>query len=98
MLAYLDFAATYYRDSAGHPTREIVNIKAALRPLEALYSHAQANDFGPVALKAVRQEMIEDNLSRRVVNQRIGIIKRMFKWAGSEQIILPAVFHCLQCV
>jgi integrase len=98
MLAYLESAATYYRDAEGNTTREFENIKNALRPLGALYSFALAKDFGPIALKAVRQKMIDDKLCRRVVNQRIGIIKRMFKWASSEQLIPPAIYHGLQCV
>lgn len=98
MLAYLGSAGTYYRDAEGTTTRELANIKTALRPLEALYSRTLAKDFGPITLKAVRQRMIEQRLCRRVVNQRIGIIKRMFKWASSEQLIPAAIYHGLQCV
>ena len=31
--------------------------------------------------------MIDDSLCRNVINQRIGQIKRMFKWASGEELI-----------
>ena len=98
MLAYLTFASTYYQDAEGKPGREVENIKAALRPLEELYATTPVRDFGPVALKAVRQRMVGGGLSRGVVNQRIGVIKRMFKWASGEELIPPAAYHGLACV
>src|SRR3954447_17695583 len=80
MLAYLDFVGTYYRDADGNPTSEVKSITYALRPMEALYATTMAKDFGPVQLKAVRQKMIDGGLCRGVINQRVGILKRMFKW------------------
>src|SRR5205823_2941322 len=49
-------------------------------------------------LKAVRDEMIRSGLSRPVVNQRIGIVKRAFKWAVGEELVPGAVYHALQAV
>lgn len=98
MLAYLQFANTYYRTPEGEASPEIKNIKMALRTLEELYAHTRAEDFGPLALKTVRQRMIQDDLCRKLINQRIGIIKRMFKWASSEELIPATVHHGLLCV
>ena len=42
--------------------------------------------------------MVESGLSRSVVNQRIGRIKRIFKWAVSEQLIPASVLVGLQSV
>src|SRR5688572_6418488 len=42
--------------------------------------------------------MIEANLCRGVINQRIGCIKRIFKWAASEEHVSAHVFHSLQSV
>src|SRR4051794_13686603 len=53
LLAYLRHAEGYYRKD-GKPTRELENIKLALRPLRRLYGHTFASKFGPLALKAVR--------------------------------------------
>lgn len=42
--------------------------------------------------------MIEDDLCRGVINGRIGRIKRIFRWAVSEQLCPPSVLHGLQSV
>ncbi len=55
-------------------------------------------NFGPLALKAVRQEMINADLSRGVVNRRVNKIKRMFKWAVSEELLPPSVYEGLRAV
>ena len=42
--------------------------------------------------------MIESGLSRGVINNRIGRIKRMFKWAVAEELVPSSVYHGLQAV
>src|SRR5581483_6011251 len=49
-------------------------------------------------LKAVRDEMIRSGLSRPSVNQRVGVIKRAFKWAVSEELIPGAALESLRAV
>jgi integrase len=49
-------------------------------------------------LKTVRQKLIDAGLARGVINQRIGRIRRMFKWAVENQLIKPDVFQALQAV
>jgi integrase len=88
----------YYRDADGTPTREAENYKHSLRPLKSLYGHTQARDFTPMSLKAVRQTMIDYGLCRRVINQRIGRIRRCFKWAVAELLVPPGVYQALQTV
>ena len=74
-------------------------MRDALRPVRALYGHTLAQDFGSLALKAVRQHMIEVlDLSRGVINSRINRIRRMIKWAVSEQLIPPSVHEGLRAV
>jgi integrase len=98
MLAYVQFAETYYKDAEGCPTREVESMKLAFRPLKAMHGHSLAADFGPKSLEAVQTAMIESKLARRVINQRIGYIKRMFKWASRKELIEPATYHRLLCV
>jgi len=50
------FAQQHYRKN-GQPTAELDNIRLALRPLQALFGHTAAADFGPLALKAVRRSV-----------------------------------------
>ena len=98
MLAlYWKFAEQHYRKH-GEPTRSLDNIRYALRPLREIYGHTLVADFGPLALKSIQRTMIERNVSRRVINSRIGKIKRVFKWAVSEQLAPAGTFHALQTV
>lgn len=92
---YRAFAQGYYVKD-GRPTKEYVNMKYALRPLRRLYGSMPAGDFGPRALKVVRQSMIEADLSRSVINNRVNRIKRFFKWAASEELVSGSVYQAVQ--
>jgi integrase len=94
---YVRFAQQHYRKD-GQPTQEVINIRYALRPVKELYGHTLACNFGPLALKAIQQRFIRDGICRDQINQRIGKIKRVFKWAVSEELIPPSVFQALQTV
>ena len=98
LLAYVDFAEKHYSDGQQVST-ELANTKLALRPVKQLYGDTVADQFGPLALKAIRQHMIEvQKLSRKEINKRIGRIKRVFKWAVSEELVPPSVFEGLRTV
>lgn len=57
-----------------------------------------AASFGPLALKAVRKKMIDGGLSRKLINQRVGRIRRLFKWGVSEELVPASVHHGLLAV
>ena len=97
VLAYWRFAKSHYVKD-GEPTGTLTGVRVALRPLRHLYGSSTASDFGPKKLKVVRQHMVECGLSRRVVNDRIGQIKRAFKWAVAEELVPPSLYHGLQAV
>ena len=93
--AYLHYVKNYYTCSNGH---EAEQIEYALRPVINYFASLPIDEFGPLKLKEVREYMIKNNLSRGVINHRIQKIKRMFKWAVSEQIISPFIYHGLGTV
>ncbi len=97
LVAYLEFAREYYVKD-GRPTGEYRNVKDAIRPLQDLYDAVRVWDFGPAALRAVREQMIAANLSRKVVNARINRIRRIFKWGVERELVDPAVLQGLQSV
>lgn len=97
ILSYWRFAKSHYVKD-GKPTREVEAIRVSLRPLRALYGSTPAGEFGPKALKIVRQHLVDRGLSRRVVNDRIGRMKRLFKWAVAEELVPPSLYHGLQAV
>jgi len=97
LLAYWRFAETYYRKN-GEPTSQQERIKRSLKPVRELYGTTPAAQFGPLALKAVRQQMIAAGWVRRHINQCVGCIRRAFKWAVAEELIPSSVLHGLQAV
>jgi hypothetical protein len=88
LVTYWQFAEGYCVKD-GKPTKELRSVREALAPLRDLYASKPTSEFGPKSLQAIRQHMIaQQDLSRKVVNQRIGRIKRMFKWAELNQATL----------
>jgi integrase len=97
VLAYLKHVDSYYVKN-GKPTSEPRNIKLALRPVRRLYGDTLARDFGPLALKTVRQAMVDADLCRNEVNKRVGRIIRAFRWAVGEEMVPPGVHQGLKAV
>ena len=97
LLAYVEFARGYYTKD-GKPNQEFTSLKYAMRRLKALYGHSAAADFGPKDLKTIRQQMVEDGLSRTYINNQTNRIKRIFKWAVSEELVPASVHHGLQTI
>lgn len=95
--AYRKFAQRYYRKNGG-VTREFGCIKEALKIVRELYGRTNANEFGPLALKAVRQRMIDNGWSRGYINKSIGRIRRCFKWAVENELVRPDMYHGLMAV
>jgi integrase len=107
-LTYFHHVEQRYRRSDGTQTNEVGEYRMSLRPLKHLYGPTPARDFGPLALKAVRQRMIDgydhprygpqERLSRGVINRRIGRIKHMFRWAVENEMVPPSILQGLQAV
>ena len=95
--AYVKFAKTYYVKD-GRLTREATLVRDTMRFIWDLYGRTPAVDFGPLALKAVRQRMIEADHSRGYINKNIDRIRRMFRWAASEELAPASVPQALATV
>ncbi|MEX2169982.1 MAG: site-specific integrase [Pirellulales bacterium] len=87
---YRKFAKSYYQ-KGGKPTC-VAAIKSALKLARIHYGKTLAGEFGPLALKSIRQRMIDQGWSRRYINDQVDRIRRMFKWAVGEQL-LPVEVH-----
>jgi integrase len=92
--AYWKFAERHYV-KRGVPTAEQDCIRSALRHLRRLYGHTPATKLGPVALKAVRQAMIDAGMCRSTINKHVGRIRRMFRWAAAEELLPASLHHAL---
>jgi integrase len=97
VIAYLEFAKTYYAVD-GEPGKEFVCMRHASKPLVELYSKTPAREFGPLALKAVRQRWIDRDICRTHINQRVNRIRRIFKWGVENELIPATTLHGLQAV
>ena len=99
ILAFWKHAEAHYgKPGSKSSTTELKNLHDALRPLRALYGRSRAREFGPLALRTVREKMIEAGLSRSTINARINRIRRAFRWAVSIELIPPAVIQALESV
>ena len=98
ILAYWKHAQSYYRRPDGSPSAEQENIKLSLRPLRKLYGMTTASEFGPIALKLVRQSLIDSGLARTTINQRVGKIVRVFRWGVENEMVPASSHHALKAV
>jgi integrase len=90
---YKAYAEGYYSNPA-----TVATIASACRTLRLRYGSSLAVEFGPLALKCVRQQFIEIGHSRTYCNRLTDLIRRMFKWATSEQLVPIATWQALTAV
>ena len=96
---FLEHAEEYYADGSGQPTGEVVNIKYALRPLLLGDVGAiPAEQFGPIHLDRIVDEMIAQGLRRGTINSRLGRIKRCFRWCARKELLPITVYQSLLTV
>lgn len=98
MLRFLQFADGHYRRADGTPTNEVAQYRQTFRVLRELFGRVLATEFGPSSLKTLRQRMIDLRWSRKLINQRIGRVRRMMRWAASEELVPAGVYHGLTTV
>lgn len=100
----LELCAAFWRHAKvhyvknGRPTGEQAGIKVCLRYLKATYRDTLCRDFGPLDLKAIREQMIQAGNSRGYINQNVSRIKHIFKWGVSEDLVPPDVYQRVQAV
>ncbi|HEX3151834.1 MAG TPA: site-specific integrase [Gemmataceae bacterium] len=90
--------STHYRRPDGTPTTEVNEYRQVLRQVRELFGRIPAVDFSPLKLKAVREQMVAGGLARTTINQRVDRVKRMFRWAVSEELLPETTFRALTAV
>jgi hypothetical protein len=91
ILAFWEYAKQRYAKN-GSPTSAIRSFQTALGPVRHLYGREPVPNFGPLALVACRQKLIEAGYCRKRINQHIGGIRHMFKWGVARKLVLETVF------
>jgi integrase len=97
MLAYIKHSKKYYRKN-GEPTSEHALIVEVCRALKPLYGRSYARNFGPLALKAVRETLVDSGLCRKTVNRQVGRLVRMFRWAAAQELVPSDIPQALSMV
>jgi len=93
LLPYLRYATEYHGGGS-----ELETIKVALRLTREVYGFTPARQFGPLALKAVREAMIRTGWSRVYVNRQTRRVVRAFRWGVGEELVPPDVHAALKAV
>lgn len=95
--AFWKHAKQYYTKD-GSPTGAADTFRPVLKLLKDVYGRTKAIEFGPLAVKALLARMIKDGNSRNYANGNLGRLKRVFRWAASEQLIPASVPQALDTV
>jgi hypothetical protein len=61
------------------PTREVANLRDALRPLTTLHGSALSTALGVRQMKSLRVRLIETGLARYRLDGRVNWIVRVFR-------------------
>lgn len=82
----------------GESTSELRSYRTALRPVRHLYGREPAASFGPLALVACRQKLIEAGICRKRINQHVTRIRHVFKWGVARELVPETVWRALCAV
>ena len=94
---YILWAESYYVKN-GKQTSHVGRVRMAIRRPNDLHRKTWADDFGPNALRTVRESWIRQGLARRTVNDYTATLKHAFRWAVSREMISATVSHALDTV
>jgi integrase len=93
--AYIEYAKTYYQTSSGKPSSTLDNIRQAARALGP-YLHTPAEDFGPLKLTHIMEQLAaEQRLRRKTINSIANTIRRIFRWGCSREMLPGRVREAL---
>jgi integrase len=94
---YIEHCEIYYRDAEGNPTSTFGNAKQAITALEP-YEDLPAEAFGPKKLQEMRTLLVQQGRSRNGCNTIVKAVKRLFRWAESQELVHAGHVHSLETV
>jgi integrase len=80
----------------GRPTTELGNFRAVLRIVKRLYAGLPADEFGPRALRACRDEMVRAGWVRRSINKQVSRVRSVFRWGVSQELVAVETLTALE--
>ncbi len=75
------------RDSAARTAQPAVSVHPSVQALKDCFGECEVNQFGPMALKSLRQRFVVNGNSRRYVNDNVSRIRRVFRWGVSDELV-----------
>lgn len=92
--AYLVHARKHYPPG---PRGEYANCRRCVQLVLDKHGPEFARDFGPLKLQSIRDGMAKNgSLTRDYINGTINRIRRMFRWAASQELVPVAVYDALR--
>jgi integrase len=91
-------AETHYVRSSGRASSELGNYQTVMRYVKKLYADTPACKFGPMALRVVREQMVQQGWCRKSVNRMVGRVKGIFRWATEQELIPGGVYHSMMAL
>ena len=85
-------------EHSDHDTGSYDRARRAVQLLIDSFGKTKPSDFGPLALKQIRQQLIDQGLARTTINTRVNIIKSCFRFAVENEYCEPSAYHTLQAV
>lgn len=87
-----------YRDDAGQLTSHGAKIKRVMSAIRSEFGHRHAANFGPAALTSIYEGFVERGTCRKTANEYLHIIKTIFSWLVSRELIPVERLIALQTV
>jgi integrase len=92
LMQYRSHCQRYYQ------SRELDNLRDALRPLREQFGKLQLASFGPMQIRMLRDRWIERGLARSTINSRVKRIRRFFRWCVSFELADTKILTRLETV
>lgn len=95
---YLEYAEAYYTKPSGRRTSHASNMDHAMRPMIKVCGRKLVSQVLATDLRAARDLMLDKDLSRVTINERVNRIRHVFKWGVGRDTVPPEVLQKLQAV
>jgi integrase len=92
LVLYVQHAERYY------PARSADNHRVALRPVRRLAGELLLRELTPRVYKTVRQSLIDVDLSRTTINNRMQKVAQFVKWCVAEELATPDLYQAIAAV
>ena len=91
LAAYLTYVDEYY----GHKSADWYHARSFMKSMRKHFGTLPAYEFKARRLKQLRELWVGNGWSRGYVNDHVARLKRMYKWATSEEMVPTDVYHSL---